>query len=455
MRLENYDAIYRQILVALGKGAHTLDLDSVTSIINELHPADIAEMLDDLTLPEALVVFNCVNDDNAAEALAKVSAETNRYLVENAPRERIVRLLQEMPMDDAAEIVSEIDEEDAAPLLAEIKGTEALEVKELLAYPEDTAGRLMTRRFAVVQPNTTVALSMEYLRQNADVLETVNVLYVTDGGGRLLGVCSIRTLLTARPNVPVRMVMTPEPITVTPETDQQEVARIIGQYDILSVPVVDASGRILGIVTIDDVIDVIVAEFSEDIAKMVGTDAEEMDRRTPVQVAKLRLPWLLGTLLIELGAGLVISRFDWVLREVILLASFMPVISASSGNVGLQAAAIIVRGLDTGHISMANWARAIRKELMTGFLMALVCGLVLGTVGAIWSRHLPFGLVVGGAMMCSMLMAGFMGTVIPMLSKRMGFDPATTAGPFETAFVDCIGFGVFLWLASLLIDFIK
>jgi len=455
MRLENYDAIYRQILLALGKGAHTLDLASVKSVINELHPADIAEILDDLTLPEALVVFGCVDDDKAAEALAKISPETNRYLIENAPRERVVRLFNEMDMDDAAEIVAEMDHEDVAPLLAGLEREGAREVKELLAYPEKTAGRLMTRRFAVVQPNTTVALSIEYLRQNADELETVNVMYVTDGGGRLLGVCDIRALLTASPNARLSTVMTPEPITVAPESDQQEVARIIGQYDILAVPVVDASGRILGIVTIDDVIDIIVAEFSEDIAKFVGTDADEMDRRTSFQVAKLRLPWLLGTLIIELGAGLVISRYNWVLQEVILLASFMPVISASSGNVGLQAAAIIVRGLDTGHVTLANWARAVRKELMTALMMAVVCGLVLGTVGAIWSKHLPFGLVVGGAMICSMMMAGFMGTVIPMLSKRAGFDPATTAGPFETAFVDVIGFGVFLWLASMLIDVLK
>ena len=455
MRLENYDAIYKQILLALGKGAHTLDLASVKSVINELHPADIAEILDDLTLPEALVVFGCVGDENATEALAKISPETNRYLVENAPRERVVRLINEMDMDDAAEMVAEMTDEDAAPLLAGLDIQGAREVKELLAYPEKTAGRLMTRRFAVVQPNTSVALAFEYLRQNAEELETVNMIYIADGGGRLLGVCDIRALLTASSNASLRNVMTPEPITVAPETDQQEVARIISQYDIIAVPVVDASGRILGIVTVDDVIDVIVAEFSEDLAKLVGTDAEEMDRRTSFEVAKMRLPWLMGTMFIELCAGVVISRYDWVLREVILLASFMPVISAISGNVGLQAAAIVVRGLDTGHVTLANWSKSVRKELMTGIVLAIACGLVLGTVGAIWSKHLPFGLVVGGAMTCSMLTAGFMGTVIPMLSKRAGFDPATTAGPFETAFQDVIGFAVFLWLASLLIHWLK
>src|SRR5262249_29596910 len=165
--------------------------------------------------------------------------------------------------------------------------------------------------------------------------------------------------------------------------------------------------------------------------------------------------WLLGTMAIELCAGVVIARFDDVLKEVILLASFMPVISAVSGNVGLQAAAIVVRGLDTGHVAVERWGRQVAKELSTTFLMAMACGLVLGSVGALWSRHLTFGVVIGGAMTCSMLTAGFMGTVIPMLSKRLGFDPATTAGPFETAFQDVVGFAVFLWLASLLQDYLR
>jgi magnesium transporter len=153
---------------------------------------------------------------------------------------------------------------------------------------------------------------------------------------------------------------------------------------------------------------------------------------------------------IELGAGVVISRFDAVLLDVILLASFMPVISAISGNVGLQAAAVVVRGLDTGHVSLRHWGRQVSKELETSLLLAIACGLILGVIGAIWSQHIPFGIVIGGALICSMLTAGFMGAIVPMISKRLGFDPATTAGPFETAFQDVIGFAVFLWLASLL-----
>lgn len=232
-------------------------------------------------------------------------------------------------------------------------------------------------------------------------------------------------------------------------------ARLLRDRNLLAVPVVDAEDRLLGIVTVDDATDILEEALAEDYLRQAGTDAEAMERRSPVQVARLRLPWLLGTMVIELGAGLVISRFDDVLQEVILLASFMPVISAVSGNVGLQAAAIVVRGLDTGHVSMQRWRQQVAKELTTSLLMALACGIVLGTVGALWSGHGPFGLIIGVAMTCSMLTAGFMGTVIPMLSKRLGFDPATTAGPFETAFQDVVGFAVFLWMASLLIRFLQ
>jgi magnesium transporter len=312
----------------------------------------------------------------------------------------------------------------------------------------------MTSRFAAVRPGVTVAWVIEYLRVAAKTVETVTTVYVVDATMRVIGVCSIRDLLLARGHETIDDVMTTEVISVTAETDQQAVADLIRRYDLLAVPVVDADQRLLGIVTVDDVLDVLTDEFNEDIAGLVGADAAEMDRRTPTQVARLRLPWLLGTMAIELLAGGIIARFGHVLQEVILLASFMPVISAVSGNVGLQAAAIVVRGLDTGHVSLGNWATAVRRELMTALTIALVAGGSLSAIAMIWSRHVPFGLVVGASMTCAIVTAGLMGTVIPMLSKRAGFDPATTAGPFETAFQDVIGFSVFLWMAQLLMHWL-
>jgi magnesium transporter len=429
--------------------------------LDDQHPADVAQAMEQLSEADALAVFNALDAPRAAEVLDEVNQELSRYLTDNALPGRIADLLDRLPMDDAAEVVSEASPERQEELLAELtvrSPEDAAEVRELLSYGDDTAGRLMTDKFVRLSPDLTVDQAFALIRRADPDVETVNDLYVVDrahGGEKLLGVLSIRALLRAHPDRPIRGIMETDVVTVTVDTDQQDVARLIAKYDFLAMPVLDRAGYLAGIVTVDDVIDVLVAEFNEDYMRLVGSDAEEMERRTPIQVARLRLPWLLGTMAIELVAGGVISRYDYVLREVTLLASFMPVISAISGNVGLQAAAIIVRGLETGHVSISNMGRAVRKEAATALLMAVACGLVLGLVGVVWSRHLPFGLVIGGAMTASMLTAAMMGTVVPMLSKRLGFDPATTAGPFETAFQDVIGFGVFLWLASLMLPLLK
>lgn len=314
----------------------------------------------------------------------------------------------------------------------------------------------MTDKFVRLRTNQTAKEALQSIRQLPPDIETMTTLYVVgNGGSSLIGVLSMRELVTASDTATVGALMATELITVTVDTQGADLARLIAKHDFLALPVLSQTGAFVGIVTVDDVIDVMMEGFNDDLAKLVGTDADEMDRRNPAQVARLRLPWLLGTMGIELGAGIVISRFDYVLTQVILLASFMPVISAISGNVGLQAAAIVVRGLDTGHVKMKEMKRAVRKELLTTMMMASVCGLILGTVGSIWSSRAFFGVVVGVAMTASMMTAGFMGTVIPMVSKKLGFDPATTAGPFETAFQDVIGFGVLLWVASVLLPWLK
>jgi magnesium transporter len=446
-----YEALIDQIREALGQHGRAMDVRAIPTLVAPLHPSDLAAILDELTLPEAERVFALLDDERAAEALAQAAPATRRHLVQNSPPTHLAAQLGLMEMDDVADVVSDIGDDEGKQLLALLPGGRARDVEQLLEYDEETAGRLMTSRFAAVRPGVTVAWTLEYLRIAARTVETVTIVYIVDAGMRIVGVCSMRDLLLSRMHETVDAVMTTEIITVSPETDQQEVARLIGRYDLNAVPVVDAERHLLGIVTVDDVLDVLTEEFNEDLSRLVGADAAEMDRRTPTQVARLRLPWLMGTMAIELLAGGIISKFGHVLEEVILLASFMPVISAVSGNVGLQAAAIVVRGLDTGHVSMANWANAVRRELLTALTIALVAGVSLSIVAMVWSRRVPFGLVVGASMTCAIVTAGLMGTVIPMLSKRAGFDPATTAGPFETAFQDVIGFSVFLWMAQLLI----
>jgi magnesium transporter len=415
--------------------------DEVVALLEELRPAGLA----------AAVAL--VGDEPLAEALANADAAGVARLLVKLGRAQAADLLEEMAPDDAADVVEELPSEAAEAVLTEMEPADAADVRALLSYPPESAGGLMTPDFAAVRPDLTVEQALMAIRRVAAEAETIYYVYVVDAG-RLVGVLSLRDLVVARPGTPLADVTKRDPLRVRVDADQEVAARLLSDHSLLALPVVDADDRLVGIITADDVMDVLHEEFSEDYLRLAGTDAEAMERRNPFQVARLRLPWLLGTMAIELGAGAVIAHFDDVLKEVILLASFMPVISAVSGNVGLQSAAIVVRGLDTGHVTFDRFGAQVAKELATSFLMALVCGAALGTIGAMWSGRWPFGIVIGVAMTCAMLTAGMMGTVIPMLSKRLGFDPATTAGPFETAFQDVIGFAVFLWLAAQLLQWL-
>jgi magnesium transporter len=360
-----------------------------------------------------------------------------------------------MPPDDAADIVEALPKAEAERILIEMEPAEAAELRGLLEYPPDSAAGIMTPAFIAVAPDVRVDYVIAGLRRVAGEAMPLSYVYVVDATDHLLGVLPLHSLVLSPGTTLVRDLMIRDPIRVRADTEAVVAARLLRDRNLLALPVVDDEDRLLGVITIDDAIEVLEEEITEDYLRLAGSDAAEMERRTPAQIARLRLPWLLGTMAIELVAGVVIHRFDHVLTEIILLASFMPVISAISGNVGLQAAAIVVRGLDTGHVTLERWGRQVSKELATVLIMALICGGVLGTIGAAWSGHWPFGLVVGGALTVAMMTAGLMGTVIPMVSKRLGFDPATTAGPFETAFQDVVGFAVFLWLASQLLTWLQ
>jgi magnesium transporter len=248
--------------------------------------------------------------------------------------------------------------------------------------------------------------------------------------------------------------MNTDVISVTTDIDQEEVAQIFKKYDIVSLPVTDKAGKLLGRITVDDIVDVLEEEHEEDMARMVGSDAAELERRTPLQVALLRLPWIMITLFIQLLAGLVIHHYDQTLTQVILLASFMPIISAISGNTGLQSATIVVRGLATGHINLNKWWDPILRQLQTTLILGAACGLVIGLIGSFWHGKAVFGFIVGTSMFISINISAFVGTATPLISKRLGFDPALTAGPFETAFQDVIGISIFLSIATLLLQWL-
>ena len=279
-------------------------------------------------------------------------------------------------------------------------------------------------------------------------------VYVVDEAGLLVGVVPLQSLVLHSPNRRVYKIMEADAKSISTDVDQEEVAAMFKKYDLVSLPVVDKMGKLVGRITIDDVVDVIEEEHSEDVARLVGSDAEELERRSPYEIAMLRLPWVLTTLAIEFGAGIVIHYFDATLSKVILLASFMPIISAISGNTGLQSAAIIVRAMATGHVSLERWWAPVWRQVQTTLIIGGACGVALGMVGGFWQGKWEFGLVVGVAMFVSVNISGVVGTTVPMISKHLGFDPALTAGPFETAFQDVVGISIFLSLATAMLQWI-
>lgn len=433
----------------------------LNAMLRDEDVSDIAVAMDKLEPEQCERVLRALDQDRAAELLTQLAPERTRELVCRLDLPQFEHLIDELAPREAARVAADAPSAYLDAARAK-KPAVAKDAKNRAEYPEGSAGRLMTDQFIRLRPDMTVADALEALRRTDPDHDTPDNLYVVESEDpsapssqsreRLQGAVSIRSLVMADPAQPVRQMMATEIVTVEADAEDDAAAALLSQYKFSTLPVVDKQGLLVGVIPAEDLMRVVVSRLQRRYAGAVGTDAEAMEKASPLQEAKLRVPWLLGTMMLELGAGLVIARFNHILEKIILLASFMPVISAVAGNVGLQAAAITVRGLDTGQTSLKRSGKALLKEAAVTVIMGAACALVLGTIGLIWSKRLLFGIVIAIALGCSMLTACLMGTLIPMISKKLGFDPATTAGPFETAFQDIIGFGVFLALATLLLQ---
>ncbi len=428
-----------------GSEAEKADVD----LVHEAHPADLASVLQHLAPAERNALFRSLGRDQAGEVLSEMDDHALLELIRGLDDIELSRILEQMPSEHAADVVDELSTEHAEKILDLMEEEKSEEVQGILEYPEQSAGRLMSGDVVALPESATVEEAIQHLRRSITE-ERAFELYVVDDHRHLVGRVPLRRLLIADPRAPLSGLRDDELVSVRPEMDREEVARLVAKYDLVSLPVVDEQNRLLGVITVDDVIDIVEEEASEDIFRIAGSDAAELERRTPYQVALLRLPWVLTTLLIELLAGWVIHAFDRTLAQVILLASFMPVIQAISGNTGLQSVTMVVRGLATGQVQLSRWWEPLRRQAQTSSILGAVCAAVVGTVGLLWHSG-AFALVVAVSMFISVNLSGMAGTVIPMLSKRLGFDPALTAGPFETAFQDVLGVTIFLSLATALL----
>jgi magnesium transporter len=420
------------------------------NILADIYPADIALIIDNLNGEEALGLFKLLDDDIQAEVMIELGEHQKDYILEHLSTGEISEIVGEMDSDDATDIIGDLEEDKAEDVLQQMEAEDSSEVKELLSYHEDSAGGIMQKEFVIVKETDSINRAVEIIREEAPDNEHLYHVWVTDEIGKLSGIVSLKKIIVAlnTPSVIMADIMSTEVISVEVDTDQEEVAVIMRKYDLVTVPVVDKQQRVVGKISFDDIAEIMEEEFSEDVAKIVGSDAEELESKSPFQIAWLRLPWVLITLGIQFLAGVVIHYYDETLAKVLLLTSFMPIISAISGNTGLQASAMTVRALATGGVSLSRWGEPVKRALQISLIIGLTCGLIIGLIGGFWFGKAMFGLVVGISMLISINISAFVGTTTPLLSKKLGFDPAITVGPFETAFQDVVGITVFLTLAT-------
>ncbi len=425
----------------------------LAKVLGKIHPADIAHLFRYLDLKEQRILFNLIEDSEiSAYVLSELDHATGAQLLEQIDKDTITEVLQEMAYDDAVDIIRNMPDELAEEILNIMQDEDSSEIEQLLAYEEDTAGGIMSTEIFSLPEEITAREAIEKLQEAGDV-EMVFYLYVTDDYGHLVGVLSLRQLLTVPPRTPLRDFMTRDVIRVSTDTDQEKVAHLVARYNLLAIPVVDEGNKLLGIVTVDDVIDVMREEATEDFFKMAGSSEEELLYGLKAfKIARLRLPWLVTNLFGGVITGYLMWLFKATLEQVIALVAFVPVITGMGGNVGGQSATIVVRGFATGRIDMSTLRSTFFKEVRVGMIMGLVCGLVVGLVALAWHGNAYLGLVVSLAMITGMTVAASMGVLAPTFFKKLNVDPAIASSPFVQTANDITGILIYFGTATFFLQ---
>ncbi|MBM7623165.1 magnesium transporter [Sporohalobacter salinus] len=423
--------------------------------VDELYPADLAEILVDTTTKETKILVKLIEEEKLADVLAEVDYEVEKKLLTFLSNNRLTHILDEMYSDDVADLLGALNIGQTKELLTLMKEEKAEQIQHLLGYDEESAGGRMTTEYIAMKQEKTVEESIQKLRDIAPEAEMVYYVYVVDEKQELKGVLSMRELIAAPPEKKIKDIMHEQVITVNVSLDQEEVARLISKYDLLAVPVVNNRGLLLGIITFDDILDVIEEEATEDMHRMAGNVELDVEHRGEIINGVIkRLPWLIILLFASLLSANVLEFFEGVLSSVVILTFFMPTLAGTGGNAATQSLAVVVRGLGTGDIRTREILEYLGNELKVGVLIALACGLIIGTVAFLWQGNYMLGVVVGLAMIGNIITATIVGTTMPFIINYLGADPAVAAGPFITTLIDVFGYFIYFSLAKLFINYL-
>jgi magnesium transporter len=425
------------------------DAAALRELVGELHEADagaVIEALDPELRPRLIALMGA---DFDFTALTQVDDTVREEILEELPPETVAEGVRDLDSDDAVTILEDLPKEDQAEILDQLPPVERVALKRSLDYPEDSAGRRMQDEFIAVGPDWTVGQTIDYMRETPDLPDRFWEIYVVDADRRLTGVVALDRLLRTKRPVPIRDLFDEDLHPLQATDDQEEVARLFERYDLVSAPVVDDDGRLVGVITFDDIVDVIEEEAEEDIKALGGVSGEEELSDSVWTIAKSRFPWLFANLLTALISAWVISNFEGAIAKMVALAVLMPIVASMGGNAGTQTMTVTVRALATRELSSVNAVRIVRRELLVGLFNGLAFAVIMGTVAMFWFNVTDLGLVMALAMVTVLVAAALGGILIPLVLTRCGVDPAVSSGPFVTTITDVVGFLSFLGIATL------
>ncbi|BEP29671.1 magnesium transporter [Helicovermis profundi] len=430
-------------------------IDEIKNIIEKMHPVDLADVLMELSDENRLNFLNLLSWEDSSEVLSELGPESFSEVLELLGKDKKTYVLDRMSQDDIVDKLGELEEDRRKEIIAYLDIENARDVRELLVYDEDTAGGIMTKDFISLKSDYTIYKAIETLRKTEVDNETIYYVYVTDLEERLVGVISLRELIIAKPNQLISEIMNENVISVTTSDDQEEVARIVSKYDLLVIPVTDNDGVLSGIITMDDIIDVIEEEATEDILKFAGSsDLEDFDEENfgmrILMSVRSRLPWLIITLFGGLFTSHIVSNFQGVINSNTTLAMFMPLLAGMGGNVGTQSSTLTVRSIAVDQIRGKEVLLTIFQEGIVGISIGIVCSIIVAISSFYLKGDILMSLIVGVAMMSNIVTAATIGTMVPIVFKKIGVDPAVASAPFISTTVDITGLTIYFTLATLM-----
>ena len=425
---------------------------NITKLLTKTHPADLAVLYRFFTDMEQKTLFNLMMDmEQVSEFLSELDEPIILNLIGDEPPEKIAKLFQKLGVNDQADILALFSDEKTQSILDLLNTEKQEEVEEIMSYPVDSAASIMTTDVFTLHQNIIAYEAIKEL-QRQEKSEMVFYLYITDDDNRLTGVISLRDLVTTPPETSLIDIMTKNVVSVRPETDQEEVAKIVARYNYLAVPVVDMDDSMLGIITVDDVVDVIREEATEDFLQMAGAGKDrEILLKSSWENVKSRFPWLFASWVGGVLAAFIIGKFEHMLETTVALAAFIPVIIGMGGNVGTQSSTIVVRGIATGRVEAGGEVKLVFKELRVGLILGILYGILLGgfTLLPFVESPASLGIIVGLSICSSMLIASCVGTVVPLVLQKIDVDPAIATGPFVTTSIDILGVTLYFLIASV------